>query len=112
MDNTNIESLLRELLEETRLLTVKAKAEAVKKFNDEFLTSDLRRQMYEAFDGERTLPQISNDLGCKINTLQIFAQQLMDNDLVDFETKGKARIVSKSISKIAIYYANRDLEGI
>ena len=112
MENSNVEKLLVELLEETKLLTVQVKAEAVKKFNDEFLTSALRRQMYEAFDGERTLPQISNDLGCKINTLQIFVQQLMDKDLVGFETKGKARVVSKSISKIAIYYANKDLGEI
>lgn len=109
MENTNIEKLLKDLLEETRLLTVQMKAEALKKFNEDFLTSDLRRQIYDAFDGERTLQQISNDLCCKINTLQIFVQQLVDKDLVDFETKGNARIIKKSLSKIAVYYANKEL---
>lgn len=112
MENTNIEKLLKELLEEMKLLTVQAKAEALKRFNKDFLTSDLRRQMYEAFDGERTLPQISNDLNCKLNTLQVFAQQLVDKDLVDFETKGNARIIGKSLSKIAVYYANQELGEI
>jgi len=112
MENINIEKVLAELLEETKLLTVQVKAEAIKKFNNEFLTSDLRKQMYAAFDGERTLPQISNDLGCKQNTLQVFAQQLMDKDLINYETKGKARILRKSISKIAVYYANKELGEI
>lgn len=112
MENTNIEKLLKELLEEMKLLTVRAKVEALKKFNEDFLTSDLRRQMYEAFDGEKTLPQISNDLNCKLNTLQVFAQQLVDKDLVDFETKGNARIIRKSLSKIAVYYANQELGEI
>jgi len=109
LENTNLEKLLKELLEETKLLTVRTKAEALTKFTDDFLTSSLRKQMYESFDGCRTLPQISEDLGCKVNTLQIFAQQLMDKDLVDFEARGKARILRKSLSKIAIYYANREL---
>lgn len=112
MENSNIEKILKELLEETKLLTVQTKIGALKQFNNEFLTSDLRRQMYEALDGERTLQQISNDIDCKINTLQIFAQQLVDKDLVDFETKGNARIISKSLSKIAMFYANKELGEI
>lgn len=110
MDTNIIEKLLRELLEETKLLTVQTKSEAIQKFNADFLTSNLRRQMYEAIDGERTLQQISRDIGCKLNTLQIFAQLLVDNDLVDYHMKGNARILSKSLSKIAVYYANKELE--
>lgn len=112
MENKNLELLLKAILEETKLLTVQTKAEALKKFNSEFLTSDLRRQMYEALDGERTLPQISNDIACKLNTLQIFVQQLVDKDLVEFETQKNARIIHKSLSKIAVYYANKELGGI
>ncbi len=33
----------------------------------------------------------------------------MDKDLVDYEMKGNARILSKSLSKIAVYYANKEL---
>ena len=65
--------------------------------------------MYDAFDGERTLSEISDDIGCKINTIQIFAQQLVDKDLVDYTFKGNARIIKKSLSKIALYYANKEL---
>ncbi len=109
MTENNIKKLLKELLEETKLLTVHAKAEAIRKFNADFLTSDLRRQMYEAFDGVRTFQQISTDINCKLNTLQVFAQQLVDKDLVDYEMKGNARILNKSLSKIAVYYANKEL---
>ncbi len=109
MENSNIEKLLKELLEETKLLTVQTKAEALKKFSDDFLTSDLRKQMYDALDGVRTPQQISSDIGCKQNTLQIFIQQLVDKDLVDFDTRGNARIIRKSLSKIAVYYVNKQL---
>lgn len=109
LENNNIEKLLKALLDETKLLTVHTKAEAIRKFNADFLTSDLRHQMYESFDGVRTLQQISTDINCKLNTLQVFAQQLVDKDLVDYEMKGNARILSKSLSKIAVYYANKEL---
>ena len=62
MENNNIEKLLKALLDETKLLTVQTKAEAIRKFNADFLTSDLRHQMYESFDGVRTLQQISIDI--------------------------------------------------
>lgn len=112
MNTETIESILKEILEEAKLLTVKTKAESLRRFNNDFLTSDLRKMMYAAFDGERTLPQISSDLGCKVNTLQIFAQQLIDKDLVDYKMQGKAKIISKSLSKIAVYYTNMELEEI
>ena len=62
LENNNIEKLLKALLDETKLLTVQTKAEAIRKFNADFLTSDLRHQMYESFDGVRTLQQISIDI--------------------------------------------------
>lgn len=111
MEKNITESLLRELLEEVQLLTVQAKANALQKFKSDFLTSDLRKNMYDSFDGERTLPEISDDIGCKINTLQIFAQQLIDKKLVDYTLKGNARIIKKSLSKIALYYASKELES-
>lgn len=106
----DISVILLQILEEIKLLTVKTKADSAQEFNKEYLNSDLRKQMYNAFDGERTLSEISADIGCKINTLQIFAQSLIEKDLVDFETKGNSRIINKSASKIAIYYANKKLE--
>ena len=109
MEENTMEVLLQNLLEEVQLLTINTKASALEKFSNEFLTSELRRSMYEAFDGERTLPEISNDIGCKINTLQVFAQQLVDKELVDYTSRGNARIIKKSISKIALYYASKQL---
>lgn len=109
MNNENMENLLSQLLDEVTLLTTTIKADALEKFSKDFLTSELRIKMYNAFDGQRTLQEISKDIGCKINTLQIFAQLLIDNDLVSFSTRGNARIVSKSISKIAIYYSRKSL---
>jgi len=111
MENKNIEKLLRELVDEMRILTASVKAEAFNKFKREFLSSELRNKMYEAFDGERTLQQISSDIGCKLNTLQVFGQQLVDDDLVNFEVKSNARILSKSLPKIALFYANKENKG-
>jgi len=107
----NAEKLLLDLLNEVQLLTVSTKVSALKKFQDEFLTSDMRKQAYAAFDGERTLQEISNAIDCKLNTLQIFAQLLVEKDLVDATTVGRARILSKSTAKIAIYYASKTLES-
>jgi hypothetical protein len=76
------------------------------------ITVDLRRRTYESFDGSRTLQQISSDTGCKLNTLQIFVQQLVDKDLVEFEIKGNAPIINKSLSKIEVYYVKNELGEI
>ena len=50
MDANTLEILLSELLEEVRLLTTQTKVVAFEKFKNEFLTSDLRRNMYDARD--------------------------------------------------------------
>jgi len=111
MNESKIEKLLVDLLGEVQLLNISVKTEALKKFKSQFLTSELREQMFNAFDGEHTLPQISKDIGCKVNTLQIFAQSLIDKDLIDVHTVGNARILKKSIFKIALYYTNRTLDN-
>lgn len=109
MKEDKIIEVLEQLLQEVQLLTVSTKATALNKFKSDYLSTPLKQQMYNAFDGERTLQEISNDLNCKINTLQIFVQKLVENDLVDSKTVGKSRIISKSTSKIAIHYAQKAL---
>lgn len=104
------DELLAQILEELQLLTVKTKAEAWVRFQKDFLGSPLRKQMYAAFDGVRTLPQISADIRCKVNTLQVFAQDLVDKDLVDYSLKGNAKIIRKSPVKICLYYAKKEME--
>jgi hypothetical protein len=111
MSDRNIADILVEMLEEMKLLTAKIKIDALQKFQSEFLNSELRQKMYGSFDGHRTLQEISSDIGCKINTLQIFAQQLVDKELVSYETKGNARIINKSLSKIAEYYTRTAIGG-
>lgn len=107
----NIGKLLQDLLNEVQLLTVQTKVTALEKFKNDYLTTDMRRQAYDAIDGEKTLQEISTSIGCKLNTLQIFAQTLVENDLVDVVgTIGRSRILSKSVAKIAIYYAAKALE--
>ena len=110
MDTTKIETLLEVLLQEVSLLTVQTKADALKRFNRDFLTSDLRKLSYPLFDGTKTLKEISDLTGLKQNSIQIFAQQLVEKDLIDVTKQGNNKLYSKSISKIATYYATQDLQ--
>ena len=112
MDENNVEKLLLEILDEIRLLTIREKSRILIQFKDEFLTSDNREQMYAAFDGEKTLPQISEEIDCNIRTLQKFSKELIEKDLVEFELSGNTKIIRKSLSKIAQFYMNRELEGL
>ena len=75
MNNIRTEELLEAILQEVSLLTVSTKANAIQRFNKEFLTSDMRRKAYELFDGTKTLKEISEEIGEKQNSVQIFAQQ-------------------------------------
>lgn len=110
MDKTRVEALLEAILQELSLLTVSMKANALQRFNKEFLVSDMRRKAYELFDGTKTLKEISEEIGEKQNSVQIFAQQLVAKDLLVVTKQGNNKIYSKSISKIAIYYAAQDLK--
>lgn len=110
MDTSKIETLLEALLQEVNLLTVRTKADAIKRFKQDFLTSDLRKQVYPLFDGTKTLKDISEQTGLKQNSIQIFAQQLVEKDLLEVSKQGNNKLYSKSISKIAIYYAMNDLQ--
>ena len=106
-----MEQILSELLQEVKLLTVTTKAVALQRFKADFLTSEQRKQAYELFDGTKTLKEISELINAKLNTLQVFAQQLVQKDLVDVVKQGNNRMISKSVSKIAVYYAELDLNS-
>lgn len=110
METTNLEKLVQSLLQEVSLLTVPTKAAAIQRFNKDFLTSEMRIKAYEKFDGIKTLTEISQEIGCKINTLQVFVAQLIENNLVDVTKQGNNKLISKSITKIAVYYATKDLQ--
>lgn len=110
MDTTKIEMLLEALLQEASLLTVQTKADAMRRFQKDFLTTDLRKQAYPLFDGTKTLKEISEQIGQKQHSVQVFAQLLVDNDLLDTKKQGNNKLYAKSISKIAKYYAKLDLQ--
>lgn len=109
MESNSIEKLLESILQEISLLTVQTKAIAIKNFNAEYLTTDVRKKAYEKFDGEKTLKEISDELGCSLRTLQVFSASLIEDNLVDFTMQGNSKILSKNISKIAVYYAQKEL---
>lgn len=108
--NNKTEELLEAILQELSLLTVTTKADALQRFNQDFLISDMRRKAYELFDGTKTLKEISEAIGEKQNSIQIFAQQLVAKDLLDVKKQANNKMYAKSISKIAIYYAGQDLK--
>ena len=110
METNKIETLLETLLKEVSLLTVSRKAEALKRFKKDFLTSDLRKQAYSLFDGTKTLKEISEITGQKQNSMQIFAQLLVEKDLIGVTKQGNNKLYSRSIQKIAVYYAELDLQ--
>lgn len=110
MENKKVEQLLESILQELSLLTVQTKVNALQRFKVEFLTSDMRRIAYEKFDGVKTLKEISDEINCKLNTLQVFVALLIENDLVGVEKQGNSKIIHKDTSKIAVYYAQKDLQ--
>ena len=110
MENKRTEELLEAILQELTLLTVSTKATALQRFNKEFLISDMRRKAYELFDGTKTLKEISEQIGEKQNSVQIFAQQLVAKDLLAVTKQGNNKLYAKSIAKIAVYYAAQDLK--
>lgn len=110
MELNSIEKLLESILQEISLLTVQTKVTAIKQFNEDYLSTDVRKKAYEKFDGEKTLKEISDELGCNLRTLQVFGASLIENNLVDFAKQGNSKILSKNISKIAVYYAQKELK--
>ena len=110
METGRTEELLEAILQELSLLTVSTKANALQRFNKEFLSSAMRKKAYELFDGTKTLKEISEEIGEKQNSVQIFAQQLLAKDLLVVTKQGNNKMYAKSITKIAIYYAALDLK--
>ncbi len=73
------------------------------------MSTEQRRKAYEKFDGTKTLKEISDECNINLHSLQVFVAQLIEKDLVEVSKQGNNKIISKSISKIAVYYATQDL---
>ena len=108
------EMLLEKILEELSLLSVSIKAESLCSFNSEFLNTDNRKKMYELFDGVNDAKSISEQIGCTKRGVNMFIQDLISKDLINFHKNGNSIIPEKSVSKIAVYYSTKKLnmEGI
>lgn len=104
--------LLKSLLEEVKLLTSSVKANALKRFNAEFLSGGSRKNMYGLFNDENNAQNIADELKCSLRAVQVFIKEMQDKDLIDYRRAGHSIIPSKSISKIATYYAELNLEGL
>lgn len=101
----------KQILSELQLLTSSTKAAALVRFQKEFLTTNQQRLIFDAFDGERSSQAIAEDTGISLRSIQRLTKDLQDKDLIDFGKRGKAVIPIKSPSKIAVYYATKDIKN-
>ena len=104
--------ICKKILGELELLTSTSKANSLIRFQRDFLGTDQRRNMYQALNGEYDSQGISNATNVPLRTVQAFIKELVENDLVDYDKRGKALILRKAVSKISTYYARKDLEMV
>ena len=100
----------KRILAELELLTSSIKATALIRFQREFLGTVQRQNMYQAINGENDSQGISQTTNAPLRTVQSFIKELVENDLVDYDKRGKALILRKAISKISTYYLRKDIE--
>ena len=108
----NLDTLIllgKQILAELQLLTSSIKANALVRFQNEFLATEQQRKIYDAFDGERDSQAIANDTGIVLRSIQRLIKDLQEKDLIDFAKRSKAIIPIKSTAKIATYYAKLDI---
>ena len=102
-------SISRNILSELELLTSSIKASALVRFQNEFLITDLQRKIYSEIDGEKDSQAIADATGASLRAVQLLIKDLTEKDLIDIQKRGRSIIPHKAISKIATYYAQRDI---
>ena len=107
----NLISISREILSELQLLTSTIKANALNKFQREYLVTEQQRKIYEAIDGDRDYQAIADATGASLRYVQLLGKGLIEKDLVDYERKGRSIILYKSTAKIATYYARQEIQN-
>lgn len=110
--NSNVDTLINlteRILSELELLTSTTKAEALAKFQTDFLGTEQKRKIYDAIDGEKDSQALSEVVDCSLRSVQAFIKDLQEKDLIDFSKNGKAIIPRKAISKIATYYTHLNI---
>jgi hypothetical protein len=101
--------LTERILSELELLTSSIKAQALIRFQSDFLNTNQKRGIYETVDGEKDSQALANANGCSLRAAQLLIKELQDNDLIIIQKQGNANIPAKSTSKIATYYARLDI---
>lgn len=108
----NMDTLIllgKQILTELQLLTLATKVTALERFQGDFLTTDQQRKIYDAIDGEKDSQAIADATGAALRSVQVLIKDLQERDLIEVTKKSKANIPSKSIAKIATYYAKLDI---
>ena len=102
-------SLTNRILVELELLTSSTKAAALTRFQNDFLTTELQRKIYDAIDGEKDSQAIADATNASLRAVQLLIRDLQEKDLIEIVKKSRSNIPSKSTAKIATYYAKMDI---
>lgn len=83
----NEEKILNELIEIRKLLTIFAH-DKLNEFNEKirikYLTTSERQQMYDLFDGEKTLKDIASEINISAEAVRKFAVALEKDGLITY----------------------------
>lgn len=94
MNDKYAEQILEELIQIKKFLTILSQ-DKILSFNEniqrKYLTSDQRQQMYEMFDGQNSLKDISQAVKYSSEGVRRFAVQLEQAGLVEFVQGEKTR---------------------
>ncbi len=101
--------LAKRILSELELLTSTTKAAALVRFQNDVLGTELQRKIYDAIDGEKDSHAIAAATGASPRAVQLLIKDLQEKDLIEVSRKSNAYIPSKSVAKIATYYAKLDI---
>lgn len=108
-NNRALLEILQDLRGELSLLTVKVKTEALKRFHDDFLTTEQRKSIYNSFDGEKDAAEIAKIADCSLRNVQLLIKELEEKDLIEIRREGRTKIPIKTVHKVALFYASKDL---
>lgn len=93
MDDIN-EKILEELITIRKLLTVISQDKLID-FNEQiknrYLTTEQRKEMYDMFDGSKSLKEISEEVHTSSEAVRLFAVSLEKAGLLEYVINGKSK---------------------
>lgn len=88
------ERILEELVAIRKMLTILSQ-DKLSDFNEKikakYLTTEQRQQMYDLFDGTKTLKEIGEDVGTSSEAVRLFAVSLEKAGLLEYVIIGKSK---------------------